>query len=241
MFVTLIYCNNYFSKAMNWIINFFTSSIGKKIIMSLTGLFLISFLTVHLIGNLQLLIPDDGYAFNTYAYFMTTNPLVKFISYGLYALILLHAVQGIIMAWSNKKAKGSSYKVNTYKNKSWASNNMALLGILIFAFLMIHMGDFWWKMKWNRLDVITSYEGYDSIKDLYGRVAAAYKVWWVVLAYLVGLAALALHLMHGFASAFQTLGLNHRKYTPIIKLAGMAYSILIPLGYAIIPIFMYFK
>lgn len=233
----------FFKKLMNWIINFFTSSIGKKIIMSLTGLFLISFLTIHLIGNLQLLKSDGGYAFNTYAYFMTNNPLIKTVSYGLYFFILLHAVQGILLAIKNKKSKGAKYMVNTYKNKTWASNNMALLGILILAFLCIHMGDFWLKMKLGRLDTISTYEGYESIaiKDLYGRVSVAYKQLWIVIVYLLGLLALGFHLLHGFASAFQSLGLNHKKYTPLIKIAGLAYSIIVPLGFAIIPIYMFFK
>jgi len=229
---------------MNWIINFFTSSIGKKIIMSLTGLFLISFLPVHLLGNLLLLKSDGGEAFNTYAYFMTNNPLIKFTSYGLYAFILLHALQGVIMAWQNKKAKGGKSLVNTYSNKSWASSNMALLGILIFAFICIHMGDFWFKMKFtSQIDVIKDYAGYEGVgvKDLYKRVSAAFGQLWIVIVYLIGMGALAFHLMHGFASAFQTLGLNHKKYTPLIKLLGTAYSVIIPLGFAIIPIYMYFK
>jgi len=228
---------------MNWIINFFTSSIGMKIVMSLTGLFLISFLPIHLIGNLQLLKSDGGEAFNTYAYFMTNNPLIKFTSYGLYFFILLHAFQGILLQVMNKKAKSTKYLVKTNTNKSWASNNMALLGILIFAFLCIHMGDFWFKMKMNRLPLIDTYAGYEGmgLKDLYTRVSVAFKQLWIVIAYLVGLFALAFHLMHGFQSAFQTLGINHKKYTPIIKFLGMAYSILIPLGFAIIPIYMYFK
>jgi len=228
---------------MNWIINFFTSSIGMKIVMSLTGLFLISFLPIHLIGNLQLLKSDGGEAFNTYAYFMTNNPLIKFTSYGLYFFILLHAFQGILLEVMNKKAKSTKYLVKTNTNKSWASNNMALLGILIFAFLCIHMGDFWFKMKMNRLPLIDTYAGYEGmgLKDLYTRVSVAFKQLWIVIAYLVGLFALAFHLMHGFQSAFQTLGINHKKYTPIIKFLGMAYSILIPLGFAIIPIYMYFK
>ncbi len=229
---------------MNWIINFLTSSIGKKLVMSLTGLFLITFLPVHLLGNLLLLKGDGGEAFNTYAYFMTNNPLIKFTSYGLYFFILLHAVQGVLLAWQNKKSKGKKSLVNTYTNKTWASNNMALLGILIFAFLCIHMGDFWFKMKFtNRIDIIDSYAGYEGvgIKDLYSRVSLAFKQLWIVLVYLIGLAAMAFHLLHGFASAFQTLGINHKKYTPIIKLLGIGYSILIPLGFAIIPVIMFFK
>lgn len=227
---------------MNWIINFLTSSIGKKIIMSLTGLFLISFLPVHLLGNLQLLKSDGGEAFNTYAYFMTNNPLIKFTSYGLYSFILLHALQGVLLAWKNKKTKGTK-SMTTYTNKSWASSNMALLGILIFAFLCIHMGDFWWKMKMNRLPLIDTYAGYEGIgiKDLYTRVSIAFKHLWIVIVYLIGLLALTFHLLHGFQSAFQTLGINHKKYTPIIKMLGTAYSVLIPLGFAIIPIYMYFN
>ena len=144
----------------------------------------------------------------------------------------------------NKAAKGGKYLVNSYENKTWASSNMALLGILIFAFLCIHMGDFWFKMKFtNQLDTVSDYAGFESIaiKDLYGRVTLAYKQWWIVLIYLLGLLALSFHLLHGFASAFQTLGINHKKYTPMIKGLGVAYSILVPLLFAIIPLYIYFK
>jgi len=105
-----------------WLVNFMTSSIGKKLVVTLTGLFLITFLPVHLLGNLQLLYNDGGEAFNVYAKFMTSNPLIKFISYGLYFFILLHSVMGIISAITNKSAKGSKYAVSTYANGSWMSN-----------------------------------------------------------------------------------------------------------------------
>ena len=225
---------------MSWLISFFRSSIGRKLVMSLTGIFLITFLIVHLIGNLLLLNNDGGEAFNTYAYFMTNNPLIKTVSYGLYFFILLHSVQGILLTVYNKRAKGSKYAVNTYENSSWASKNMALLGILIFAFLMLHMGDFWWKMKQNELDMV-SYAGFDhAVKDLYTRVSIAFKELWIVFAYLIGLLALFFHLWHGFDSAFQTLGLRHKKYTPLISAVGKAYSILVPVGFAIIPLYIYF-
>lgn len=210
--------------------------------MSLTGLFLILFLIVHLIGNFQLLYDDGGEAFNIYTYSMTHNPLIKVISYGTYFLIVFHAIQGILLAIINKKAKGSKYAVNTYETGSWVSKNMALLGILIFAFLMIHMGDFWYKMKFTEeLDQVT-YAGFDhGFKNLYSRVYLAFGELWIVICYLIGLLALALHLVHGFKSAFQTLGLRHKKYTPLITFLGWAYSILIPLGFAIIPLYIYFK
>ncbi|MEE9371451.1 MAG: succinate dehydrogenase cytochrome b subunit [Saprospiraceae bacterium] len=226
---------------MSWLISFFASSIGRKLIMSLTGLFLITFLIVHLIGNLQLLYDDGGQAFNTYAYFMTHNPIIKTVSWGLYALILLHAIQGVLLALYNRKAKGTKYAVNNYENVSWASKNMTLLGILVFAFLLLHMGDFWWKMKFTEeLDMVT-YAGFDhSIKDLFTRVSLAFEELWIVIAYMIGLLALAFHLFHGFDSAFQTLGLRHKKYTPLISAVGKTYSILIPIGFAIIPLYIYF-
>jgi succinate dehydrogenase / fumarate reductase cytochrome b subunit len=223
---------------MSWFTTFITSSIGKKLLMSLTGLFLILFLTIHLIGNLQLLKNDDGESFNKYAYFMTHNPLIMMISYGNYFFILLHAILGISLWSRNKAAKGSKYAVANSRDTTWASKNMALLGTLILAFIFIHMGDFWWKMKTDQTNVLTY--GDMQVKDLYEKVAISFKVWWIVLVYLIGLIVLAFHLNHGFASAFQTLGINHSKYTPIIKFLGMVYSILIPLGFAVLPIYFYF-
>jgi len=223
-----------------WIINLLTSSIGQKLVMSLTGLFLCSFLLIHLVGNFLLLADDGGKAFNEYAYFMTNNPFIKTTSYGLYAFILLHAIQGLFLAKKNKKAKGSKYAVKTNDNGSWASKNMALLGTLVLFFILIHMGDFWYQMKMDRLAYV-SYDGGAEVKDLYTKVYATFNIWWLVLIYLIGLLALAIHLLHGFSSAFQTLGLRHKKYTPIIKLVGYVFSILIPIGFAIIPIAVFFS
>lgn len=226
---------------MKWLINFFTSSIGRKLIMSLTGLFLIVFLKIHLLGNLQLLVNDGGESFNGYAYFMTTNPLIKTVSWGLYFFILLHAVLGIVIWLKNKAAKGSSYAVSSNANVTWASKNMALLGILVLAFIFIHMGDFWYKMKFtDQLNLVTV-AGIDTpVKDLYSQVAYTFGNLWMVIAYLIGMLTLAFHLWHGFQSAFQTLGLNHKKYTPIIQFIGKAYAILVPLGFAIIPLYYFF-
>ncbi|GAA5224826.1 succinate dehydrogenase cytochrome b subunit [Membranihabitans marinus] len=208
--------------------------------MSLTGLFLIVFLVIHLIGNLQLLNDDNGLSFNTYAYFMTTNGLIKTVSYGLYLFILLHAFQGILIAKVNKSSRKNRYVSNQGQVANWESRNMAILGILIFAFLLMHMGDFWLKMKMGQLDMV-KYDGYDHpVKDLYGRVSIAFNQLWIVAIYVIGQIALYLHLKHGFASAFQTLGWNHPKYTPLIKSVGLVYAILIPLGFALIPLYIYF-
>jgi len=227
---------------MSWLINFFTSSIGRKLIMSLTGLFLIVFLLVHLIGNFQLLVSDGGQAFNEYAKFMTTNPLIKTTSYGLYAFIVLHAVQGIAIWAKNRSARGQKYAVKKTRavgTSAAASSNMALLGTIVLVFLFLHMGDFWWAMKWDAVPMADCYDG-DVYQDLYAKVYISFKQPWIVVAYLVGLVGLAFHLLHGFQSAFQTLGINHKKYTPLIRGLGWAYSILVPLGFAAMPLFFYF-
>lgn len=215
-----------------------TSTIGQKVVMSLTGLFLILFLVVHLAGNLQLLADDGGESFNLYTYFMTHNPLIKTVSYGLYFFILLHAVLGIVLKRKNRSARGVQYAVSSYPGASWASKQMAILGILIFAFLLLHMGDFWWKMKFTDQLSMVSYAGVDyQVKDLYTRVDASFQVTWIVIAYLVGLLALALHLWHGFDSAFQTLGLRNWRFGNLFKVVGQIYSIIIPLGFAVIPVY----
>lgn len=212
--------------------------------MSLTGLFLISFLVVHLAGNLQLLVNDQGESFNVYAKFMTTNPLIKFISYGLYAGILLHAVQGLVLWLQNKAARGGkryAKKVTqAVGTNSFAASNMAWLGILILLFLIIHMGDFWFAMKFGSVETVM-YEGSEEpVKNLFGRVEATFGNPIFVVLYILGMIGLSFHLLHGFQSAFQTLGLNHPKYTPAIKGVGALIAVIVPILFAIIPIFMFF-
>ena len=228
-----------------WLGHFLTSSIGKKVVMALTGLFLITFLAVHLAGNLQLLTADGGEAFNKYAFFMTNNPIIKFTSYGLYFFILLHAFQGIALWLQNRSARGDvgyAVKTNRVASASKSSIYMGSLGLVILAFIVLHMIQFWAQMKFtdNVLE-ITYPDSPLAVKDLYTLVSGAYTELWVVIAYVVSMVFIAFHLFHGFESAFQTLGLNHRKWTPLIKLVGRAYSILVPLGFAVIPVYMYYQ
>lgn len=211
--------------------------------MALTGLFLISFLAVHLVGNLQLLSGEGGQAFNEYAYFMTHNPVIKFTSFGLYAFIIIHAIQGIALWLKNKAARGSegyAVKVNRVAGASKASVRMGALGTVILIFIIVHMAQFWAQMKIVDTVPDISYPGAEhAVKDLYALVASTYTNIWFVIFYVVSMIFIAFHLFHGFESAFQTLGLNHKKWTPLIKFVGRAYSIIVPLGFAIIPIWMY--
>lgn len=221
---------------MNWFLRIFSSSLGKKLIMALTGLFLITFLVVHLIGNLQLLKDDGGEAFNLYAAFMTSNPIIKIISYTLYTSIVIHVAWAIILSLGNNKARGQKYVV--VKNSSpWTSRNMGILGTLVLIFLVIHLKDFWAQMHWGGISKVTY--GDHEVKDLYTLVAIWFEKGWYVALYTFSMAILAFHLWHGFASVFQTLGLNHVKYNPVIRFVGRAFAIIVPALFALIPLLMF--
>jgi succinate dehydrogenase / fumarate reductase cytochrome b subunit len=254
---------------MNWLTKFLQSSIGKKMLMSLTGLFLCAFLVVHLIGNLQLFKSDGGLAFNEYTAFMTSNPVIKLISYGLYATILFHAFWGLYLLAQNKKARPVQYaRVDGNANSAWTSRWMGVLGTLILIFLVVHMSNFWARYKFQempyalyKLDLSTGemvWETTDAIetkkmqfteaniettiiKDLYLVVTDAFKEWWYVLLYVISMGALAFHLVHGFSSAFQTLGIHHSKYNGLIRFVGIGiFGMLIPVLFAAMPVYLYF-
>lgn len=231
---------------MKWITDFLLSSLGRKVIMALTGLFLCLFLVVHMLGNLQLFLQANngipGYDFNMYAFTMTHNPLIKLVSYGNYFFILLHALQGTLIWIYNRKAKGVRYqgKEISSTDAKIASRNMWMLGVLILAFLGLHMWQFWAQMHFfevpNMGDI--EVEG-EAVKDLYTIVQAAFAQPINVIFYLISLVALAIHLLHGFWSAFQTLGLQNAKYYPIVRGLGLAFAILVPAGFASMPIYFF--
>ena len=205
--------------------------------MALTGLFLILFLVVHLIGNLQLLHDDQGQAFNIYAYTMTHNPFIKVISYVNYAFILIHVIWAIILSGKNRAARGPQGYAVSKNSSTWSSRNMGILGTIILIFLVIHLKGFWYEMHWGDLQSQT-YDG-KQYRDLYAVVDFAYSNIAYVLVYVVSMVFLAFHLFHGFGSAFQTLGLNHVKYNGLIKAVGVTFSIIVPALFALIPIWMY--
>lgn len=223
---------------MGWVSKTLNSSLGRKLIMSLTGLFLILFLIGHVSGNLLLFKNDGGQAFNEYAKFMTTNPAVKILSYLTYISILGHVVYSIILTSMNKKARPIGYaKSRPETNSPWNSRNMGVLGTIILLFLVVHLQGFWYQMHWGDLPMV-EYDGL-PYKDLSTVVYFAFSQIWLVALYVISMVFLGLHLSHGFASAFQTLGLNHKKYTPAIKFLGMAFSIIVPALFASMPLFIY--
>jgi len=225
---------------MTWVTKTLNSTLGRKLIMALTGLFLILFLTGHVSGNLLLFKGDGGQAFNIYAKFMTTNPAIKLLSYLTYISVIGHIVYSILLSQHNKSARPVSYSTSKGStNSAWSSRNMGVLGTIILIFLVVHLQGFWAKMHWGEVPTVT-YEG-EVYKNLFLIVSEAFKQEWLVALYVLSMIFLGFHLSHGFASAFQTLGINHKKYSPAIKAIGTAYSILVPALFASMPLYIYFS
>jgi succinate dehydrogenase / fumarate reductase, cytochrome b subunit len=216
---------------------YFTSSIGKKFIMAFTGLFLILFLIVHAGANSCIFLPEKGEeTYNAVAHFLSHNWIVRFLEVGLFVGLILHAVQGLLLWGSNNKKRPVKYAVNPGNATSkWYSRSMGILGSLLLIFLVIHLRNFWWETK----DAM--YFNINQDYNLYQEMKTEFKEWPLVLIYLVGVISLCWHLIHGFSSAFQTLGVNSPKYNGIIKAIGIAYSIIICLLFAAMPVAFYFE
>lgn len=214
---------------------FFYSSITKKVVMALAGLFLISFLVVHLGINLLLLSSDGGAAFMAGVEFMTTNPVVKIMEYVLIGGFVIHIVIGVIIQIQNWMARPVRYKVEGYSHLSFFSKYMIHTGAIIFIFLCIHFTNFYFV----KLGLVSPPEGVGK-EDFYQMATLLFADRFYAILYIVLMIFLGFHLHHAFQSAFQTLGLNHTKYTPFIKAVSTIYSIVVPLGFACIPLFFIF-
>lgn len=216
--------------------NFLQSSLGKKLLMGLTGLFLITFLVVHCFLNSFIFFNDGGLTFNEGAKFMAHNHVIRVMEYVLFLGLILHMVQSLILTMENNKARPVKYAVNDGKsNSKWYSRSMGILGSLLLLFLIVHLANFWVKSR------ITGIEGIDANgnENMYAIMEEVFQYPLIVIAYVLGCISLAYHLAHGFPSAFQTMGWNHPKYNSLILKTGVAFSIIIPLIFALMPITMY--
>lgn len=211
----------------------FNSSIGRKFAMALSAFFLLIFLVIHLLINLLSVFSPE--AFNEASHFMGTNPVVQFaLQPVLIAGVVLHFVLGFILEIRNKKARGgvSYVKKGASHNSSWMSRNMIISGAVILAFIALHFADFWIPtVAKNHFGVASGHE------SEYAHLVHEFSAWWRVLIYVIAFVLLGLHLAHGFQSAFQSVGANHRKYNGAIKGFGKAYAILIPLGFIFVAVF----
>jgi len=213
--------------------NITSSSIGRKYAMALSALFLLSFLVLHLIVNLLSLFGPEVY--NNASSFMGYNPLVQFIMQPiLVAGVIFHFVMGFILEIKNRNARPIKYGTNNgAANSTWMSRNMIISGLVILAFLGLHMYDFWFhEMNYKYIEGLPV-EQERFYSDLHAKFANPIRVGLYVISFVL----LGLHLAHGFQSSFQSIGARHPKYTPALKTFGTWFSILIPAGFIIIALF----
>ncbi|MBT8218546.1 MAG: succinate dehydrogenase cytochrome b subunit [Bacteroidia bacterium] len=214
----------------------------RKSIIAATGLFLCIFLIVHLSANCILLLPEDMARgmYNSYSTLLRESPLIKIVAYLLYLSIILHVVYALIVTIKNKRAKPVGYKVsNTKENSSWASQNMGLLGVFILIFIVVHLANFWARIKLGLGEEV----GTDSVgnKDVYEVTSHLFHNIYYVLFYSLLMFPLGFHLYHGLKSAVKSLGFYHRKSLLIISKVSLIYAVIVSAMFGIIPFIVYFK
>lgn len=218
----------------------FGSSIGRKLLMSLSGLFLVIFLIVHLSINLLLLVPDGGQMFNVAANFMAM-PLIKFgLQPVLFGGFIVHIIYAAILTLQNNKARGSAKYAsgNNTKDVMWASKNMFILGLTVSAFLVVHLIDYWIPLQFTHGATSVTIDGVE-MHNAYALVNGTFSELWRVVVYLIGFLGLTIHLTHGFWSAFQTLGLSNNIWRKRWTVIGIAFAWIVGLGFSTIAILQY--
>ncbi|MFA5670028.1 MAG: succinate dehydrogenase cytochrome b subunit [Balneolaceae bacterium] len=218
------------------------SQFFRKTIIALTGLFLCAFLLVHLSANSILLLPESiaRDLYNSYSTTLRESPFIKIIAYLLYLSIILHAFYALLVTLKNRKAKAEKYVVNHSKeNSTWTSQNMGLIGIVILLFIVVHLANFWARIKLGmgeevRLDSLGN-------KDVYEVTYSLFQNIYYVIFYTVIAIPLALHIHHGLKSAFKTLGFYHKKGLNIVAKVSVIFAVIMAVGFGIIPFIVYFK
>ncbi|GAB5552284.1 MAG: succinate dehydrogenase/fumarate reductase cytochrome b subunit [Saprospiraceae bacterium] len=214
----------------------------RKGIIAATGLFLCLFLIVHLSANCILLLPEDmaRELYNFYSTKLRENPFIKLISYVLMLSIILHVIYAFLVTIRNRRSKPVKYAVNHSKeNSTWASQNMGLIGIFILLFIVIHLANFWARIKLGMGESVQiDANGY---KDVYEVSYTLFQNIYYVLFYSIMVIPLGLHLHHGLKSAFKTLGFYHKSGLKIIAKVALVYALIMSIGFGIIPFIVYFR
>lgn len=212
---------------LSWLTRTTRSSIGRKAVVALTGLALIGFLIAHLAGNLTYFADSDGTTFDNYADTIGNNPLLPIAEIGLIVLFVVHIGLAIRVTFDNKRARNHGYQVSrSHGGRTLGSRSMIVTGIVVLLFLILHLFHF----RFQKADGVSmaALVEFELSKPL------------AATAYVLGLIALGLHLSHAFQSALQTLGLNHPKYTPIIKVTSIGLAALLSIGFMLFPILVFF-
>ena len=215
---------------------FFKSSIGKKLSMAISAIFLMVFLLQHFLINITSVFSES--LFNMLSHFMGTNPLVQFLLQPiLIAGVLFHFIMGFVLEFENRKAASTAYAmVDGKKNSTWMSRNMIWSGMVILAFLVLHFIDFWVpEMKYKYIEFLP-----DDPNRYYHELVHKFENPLRVVVYCFAFVLLALHLLHGFSSSLKSLGAN-KLYAQSIKAFAYIYSIGIPLGFCVIAIYHYYN
>jgi succinate dehydrogenase / fumarate reductase cytochrome b subunit len=206
----------------------YNSSIGKKLVVGATGLFLCMYLVVHLLGNLLLFKHDGGAAFDQYAEILPSLLIIRIVEIGLFAVFLIHIVTATVLWILNRNARPERYELNRPKeNSSFFSRTMFVSGSIVFIFIVIHMRSFW----------VTSRFYHEAYPSSYRMVVGVFSNPYYVVFYVVAIILLGFHLRHGFQSAFQTFGIKHARYAWLIELVGAIFWLVIPLAFVSIPIY----
>lgn len=209
--------------------------------MGLTGIFLISFLVVHVGINSCIWAMDGGEMFNKAAHFMGATVVIRILEVGLFIGFFIHIIQGLVLEFQNRSKRKIGYQVPMgNKGSKWYSRSMGLLGTIILFFLIVHWKQFWIPSRFTDLSEV-SYESGGPVHDLFSLMKDTFSQLWVVILYVVACISLAYHLLHGFQSAWRSLGLSNNRYLRLINAIGVGFSIIVPLAFAMMPVSMYFE
>lgn len=228
---------------MKWS-EFFTSSVGKKFVMGLTGISLIAFLVVHVGLNACIWAMDDGKMFNAAANFMGGTVVMRILEIGLFLGFILHIVQAYTLELQNRRKRSVGYAVPMgNKGSKWYSRSMGWLGTFILLFLVIHIRNFWVPSRFegDSMDHQTLTNGVE-VHNLYALMRDTFTgehAVWLLALYLIGCFSLAWHLLHGFQSAFRSLGVHNKRYLTMVQSFATGFSIIVPLAFAMMPISFY--
>ena len=206
--------------------------------MSITGIFLISFLVVHVGINACIWANDGGQMFNLASHFMATTIVIRIVEVGLFAGLLLHIIQGLIVEIQNRSHRRIGYAVTMgNKGSKWYSRSMGLLGTLLLFFLVMHLSHFWVPSRFTELPTI-DING-KEVANQYAELVRVFQSPVIVTLYVLGCISLMYHLLHGFQSAFRTLGVPNGKYISIIKVVGFGFAVIVSLAFAMMPVSVY--